>query len=274
VTADPRSATVNEVEVIVDIRPNPGRTEWVVVKRKLTAEGGELHLVGEPTETLIGMATRRVMVKVVPRVSHGSDAIVTVRVLNVSVVPFPVTAVVLEWDAGESSLALLPLDLRVSRPLQPGDGREYYLSSAFGAEALKCARTLKPEQYWIAAYSEADESGADEVGRLAGDSIRPFLDQRVRVERRAATVMDFLSEAERLSVIEQAWILATTQLSKWPESKVIPLQEEPRTFLLSVPPDLKVFVQPVADGTIKVLDVVREDTLRQYMESEADGREG
>jgi hypothetical protein len=145
---------MDEVEVIVDIRPSPTRPEFVVVKRKLAAEGGKLRVVGEPVEARVGMPPRQ-----------------------------------------------------------------------------------------------------------AND------EEQVQVSRWAAGLMDSLPEPERLRVLEGVHSLRGLAPARWPREKVTPLPSEPPSYLLAVPPDLRVFVRPLEDGRLEVFDVVREDTLRQFMES-------
>jgi hypothetical protein len=48
---------MNQIDVVVDVRPSPDTAERIVSKQKL-AISGEVHLVGSPVESRISLITR------------------------------------------------------------------------------------------------------------------------------------------------------------------------------------------------------------------------
>src|SRR4029077_19967604 len=57
-------------------------------------------------------------------------------------------------------------------PLQPGEEREYYLPEETYDGVALMASSLPADRFWLAAYS-----GAEQVGRLGGEHVRPFFDR-------------------------------------------------------------------------------------------------
>jgi hypothetical protein len=57
---------MNELDVVVDVRPSPETAELIVTKQKV-AFSGEAHLVGSPVESRIGLVTAKHLQSVIDR---------------------------------------------------------------------------------------------------------------------------------------------------------------------------------------------------------------
>jgi hypothetical protein len=275
---------MKEIEVVVDVRPSPDTPELIIVKQKLATGNGDVHVVGAPAETRVGMAARRARLVPGECAEPGIGYALTARVLNVSLVPLEVTRVAIEFQhepprevtvrgaqATEVGTAMdfLPKDPGRGGPLQPGEARDYYLPGEMVEAASQLGDGVSPDRYGIAAYA-----GNDRVAWAEGRDVRPYLDRgRVRVHRRARPAMDALRESDRLLVLRAAGSLLGKDPARWAEQGLSRVGPE-SVYLMPVSAELRAFVRPVGGPPtgphIEILDLVREETLRRF----ADGREG
>ena len=55
--------------------------------------------------------------------------------------------------------------------------------------------------------------------------------------------------------------------ASWDADEVVSLGQDQKLYLLTVPPDLRVFLQLREDGQIELADIMRADTLNRFLES-------
>lgn len=91
--------------------------------------------------------------------------------------------------------------------------------------------------------------------------------KRVKVGRLASTAIDQLAEHERFRLIEEVNALAALPPNQWPEEKLLLLEGDSPGYLLNGPLDLRIFLKPIEPEGVEILDIVREETLRHFMEN-------
>ncbi len=98
----------------------------------------------------------------------------------------------------------------------------------------------------------------------------PFREENLKlkleIHPRARTALASLSEREQWAVISAAEALRATEPADWPPEKVAALEGEKHVYLLQVPPDLRAFIRILGTDTIELFDIVREETLRLFLE--------
>jgi hypothetical protein len=67
-------------------------------------------------------------------------------------------------------------------------------------------------------------------------------------------------------VLGAAEALQKADPASWPRDKVEPLSQEKRVYLLRATPQLRAFIRVLDSGGMELFDVVREDTLRLFLE--------
>jgi hypothetical protein len=88
----------------------------------------------------------------------------------------------------------------------------------------------------------------------------------VRVNPRARTALDSLSEAEREAVWAALDWLLIREPGSWPADQAVRLSPDRPAYLLKVLPDLRAFLVVLAPGAVELSDIVREETLRLFLE--------
>lgn len=264
---------MNEIDVVVDVRPSPDSAELIVSKQKL-AFSGEAHLVGSPVESRVGLLARKAKIQVFAFAELGYGYVVAVRIKNVGTVPFGITRVVFEYKYKEvqevrfgstqaqevgGSIDLAPRVQDTLRPAQPGEEREYFLPQEFYDGIALQVLGLPADRYWFAVYS-----GTEQIGRLGGEWIRPFFDRvNIVFHRRAIPIFDTLPEKDRLAVVQAVAPLRTISQEQWPSAGAEPIDGEPNTFVIRASNELGVVVTLTDDNKIQVTDIVRESLLEQ-----------
>jgi hypothetical protein len=92
------------------------------------------------------------------------------------------------------------------------------------------------------------------------------LGPRLRVSRLAHTVLASLSEKERQSVLAAVEWLLTRPPASWPRELLVRLDPDKPAYLMRVTPELRAFITVLDSGGIELTDIVREDTLRLFLE--------
>jgi hypothetical protein len=92
------------------------------------------------------------------------------------------------------------------------------------------------------------------------------LESKLSIHPRGRTALASLPESDQLAVLGATEALATADPTAWPRAKVEPLSQEERLYLLRVTPELRAFLRVLDSGGIELLDIVREDTLRLFLE--------
>ncbi len=88
---------------------------------------------------------------------------------------------------------------------------------------------------------------------------------------RAKTALASLPEAEREGVLASVEALQLSAPEAWPAAQVLGNGGNGRVVLLTVTPDLRAIVGFVEPRKIEVLDLLREDTLRLFLERQRAG---
>jgi hypothetical protein len=271
---------MNEIEVVVDVRQSPDTAELIVVKQKLVS-AAELQPSGPPVEMRLGLMTRKAEVSAFGFFDRHVGRALAARVKNVGMVPFEVDRVALVCEFEEppdgntrsgipykeigQALDFILRDPNKQGPLQPGESREYYLPpELFDGVTLLC-RGLAPSRYWLAAFS-----GPDEVGRLGGAWVAPFVSDSsgVLIHRRAQPLFDTLPERERRALISAVAGLRGVDREHWPSEQARPLEGVDGVYVVRVTPDLSVLVSQVPEKRVQITDIVRDAALDQFAEAE------
>lgn len=266
---------MSEITVLVDVRPSPDSPDLLLVRQKLVIEGGELRLVGVPTEEKMPLAARRAKISMSTSIDMQIGSAAVARVQNIGMVPLDISKVHLEYrypEAVESpvpaldsaiggSFGLIPRERKVSGALLPGESREWVLPLDYYGEALlqEIAR-LGPGDYKIVAYA-----GPDAVAEAPGKLVQPHLD--IGLDRYKSTwglkmqphihhkLIGFDAET-RDQIFAELKTLQEKPTEEWSSLPgVIPV--EGNRFFLTVPPEYQVLVRRVRRGPVEVLDVLR-----------------
>jgi hypothetical protein len=103
-----------------------------------------------------------------------------------------------------------------------------------------------------------------------GDRVLRYFEEHPRYEvrftARAKTALASLPEAEREAVLTSVEALQLFAPEAWPAAEVLGTAANGRMVLLTVTPDLRATVGFVEPRKIEVLDLLREDTLRMFLE--------
>jgi hypothetical protein len=265
---------MNEIDVVVDVRQSPDTSELIVLKQKVAF--GDASLIGAPVETRVGLMLHKAQLEVFQFAEWGPGCCLAVTVKNVGTVPFEVERVAFEhrYDQPQDfplrsgivaqelggGMDLLPKDREKKGPLQPGEARDYFLPAGMFDGVALLGTSLRPDQYWIAAYS-----GRDEVGRVGGEHVWPFLHRSgIVVHRRAAPRFGTLPDADRLAVIRAVAPLRGAQPDQWPAAGAKPLEWAPSNFVVRAGEDLSVVVTQAPGKGVEIVDIVRPSALEQF----------
>jgi len=89
---------------------------------------------------------------------------------------------------------------------------------------------------------------------------------KVQIHPRARTALASLSERDRQAVLAAAGALQAYDPISWPQDKVSRLSPDKPVYLLRASPDLRAFIRTLEPGGIELFDIVREETLRLFLE--------
>lgn len=129
------------------------------------------------------------------------------------------------------------------------------------------ATSLSPDRFWIAAYC-----GGEEVGRVIGQDIRPFLDRSgIVIHRRAQPLFDTLPESGRLAVIRAVAPLRGVERDKWTAAGASAIEGLPLTFVVRAGDDLRVVITQTEDKGVEIVDIVRKAALDQFAKTSREG---
>jgi hypothetical protein len=92
-----------------------------------------------------------------------------------------------------------------------------------------------------------------------------LLEAKLKVHSLAQTALSTLGEPARSAVIRAVTRLQKTDPGSWPQEHAVQASADPSVYLLRVG-DLVAFVQLLETGQIELFDVIREDTLRLFLE--------
>ena len=94
---------------------------------------------------------------------------------------------------------------------------------------------------------------------------------RLKIHPRARTALESLAEADREAVIATVEALLMRDPAIWPREEAVRLAQDKPVYLVRVSPDLRAFVMAPGEGQVELTDVVREDTLRLFLERNRNG---
>lgn len=89
---------------------------------------------------------------------------------------------------------------------------------------------------------------------------------QVKIHPRARTALESLSETDREAVGTAVDALLIHDPDSWPREQAVRLNPDKPAYLLKVTPDLRAFLTVLAPGDIELSDIVREETLRLFLE--------
>jgi hypothetical protein len=89
---------------------------------------------------------------------------------------------------------------------------------------------------------------------------------QLTIHARAATALTSLPENEQIEVLTAAEALLGRDPASWPHGEAARLDPDKPVFLLRVSPQLRAFIRPVEGGAVELFDIVREDTLRLFLQ--------
>jgi hypothetical protein len=89
---------------------------------------------------------------------------------------------------------------------------------------------------------------------------------QVWIHPRVRTALGSLAETDQGAVKAVADALLIGDPASWPGEQVRPLSADGSAYLLRASPDLWVYVTVAPSGDVEVSDVVRQDTLRLFLE--------
>jgi hypothetical protein len=268
---------VSEIEVVVDVRPNPDAPELILVKQKYTADGGTIRPVGPPSEARLNMAARRVRVTVEDVPNNLVGSVLTAHVQNVGLTPVVVTRVSFDYvfpeqdaqngTAGRAylqgigrGLDFVPSERKKTAPLLPGETRDWYLPTHLYGELAYVSTSFPPDHCSVVAYSESDE-----VGRIDGAGIRPVLTgngSRVVLTQRARSFLDSLRDGDRQTVLNALQRLGQDDPEAWPEVTRFAGNPQILAVRLPISPDFRMMVRRLPGLGVEVMDFIYEDTIR------------
>jgi hypothetical protein len=100
----------------------------------------------------------------------------------------------------------------------------------------------------------------------AGAFDQALLEAKLKVHPRARTALAALSERDQRAVVQAAAALQNSDPSSWPHEAVERLGGDQPVYLLRVSPDLRAFLRVLESGGLELFDIMREDTLRLFLE--------
>jgi hypothetical protein len=89
---------------------------------------------------------------------------------------------------------------------------------------------------------------------------------RLTIHPWAATALTSLSEEQQVEVLVAAEALLGRNPESWPREEAARLDPGEPVFLLRVSPELRAFIRLEDGGAVQLFDIVREDTLRLFLE--------
>ncbi len=119
------------------------------------------------------------------------------------------------------------------------------------------ANALQSEPFiWVA------NGNGERVLRYVEKTLSP----KFKIHPRARTTLESLTEEERGAVISAVEALLLRDQSKWTDLDAIRLAPDKPVYLVRVTPDLHAFLSAPDAESVELFDIVREDTLRLFLE--------
>ena len=105
----------------------------------------------------------------------------------------------------------------------------------------------------------------ERVSMSAQDSAKPFLDRgKIKIESRAQVTLDGLPGTEATQIIQRLTSLTDRDPSTWRDEEAHRVDKASQLHLARVAPRLQAIIVPDGAGGIQLVDLVRDETLRQF----------
>lgn len=91
-------------------------------------------------------------------------------------------------------------------------------------------------------------------------------ESKLTIHPRAHTALASLPEKDQRAVLAAVEALQTAHPDAWPCEKVDHLSPDKSVYLLRVSPELRAFLRVLDSGGIELFDIMREETLRLFLE--------
>jgi hypothetical protein len=128
---------------------------------------------------------------------------------------------------------------------------------------------LKTRVEAVHAYERVfTERGPEFHAAPAGSIDKALSEAKIRADTRAKAALDTLAYSDRNRVIDQINALQNQQPHRWPPDKVAKLKGQERTYILSVPPHLRVLFKLIDKSDILLVDVLHKDTIDSFLRSQ------
>jgi hypothetical protein len=92
------------------------------------------------------------------------------------------------------------------------------------------------------------------------------LEARLKLHARGSTALGALSWRDRDAVLKAAAALQTSDPASWPAEVVSQHRPDEPLYVLRVPPEMLVLIEALEHGGIEVIDIMREETMRLWVE--------
>jgi hypothetical protein len=274
----PGGSKVNEVTVIVGVRPSDESPDLVLVQRRLGVVDGKLEFVGELTETIVPLSVPRGKIHLSFSVDVHIGMALVGRVENTGFLPVDVTRVALELvtpdpkpDPGLPThlhyitigFDLIPRDRSKSGRLMPSESRDWLLRVDSFVPALEKISDAPLDRYKIVAYT-----GKLAFAEAPGERIKPLLDgvwQRretaggIRMTPAMQDRFEAMDTTIRDSIIQAIEGLQKKPVIEWAKTPGI-TQLNDGMYFLALPPDYQVLIRRQRQGgrQIELLDILRQ----------------
>jgi hypothetical protein len=101
-----------------------------------------------------------------------------------------------------------------------------------------------------------------EITPVLQDAVAP----RFSIHARARTALASIPDRDRLQTLLAVDALVTRDPGSWPKAEAVALGAEKQVYLVRVTPELRAFIRVLDPQRIELFDLVREDTLQQFLE--------
>jgi hypothetical protein len=158
---------------VTDVKLSQNAFELIITRQPLSIKDGEIVL-GEAVQETIDLEIHRLKIEMGWHFSHGTGPVLLAKVRNYGIICVGITKVALGYTRpSDSGLTEFVFDQYPERYgiLPPRQTKSFGLPYETYQHMITAIRDLDPNGYWIAAYS-----GDEEVARLTGDRVAPFLD--------------------------------------------------------------------------------------------------
>lgn len=99
-----------------------------------------------------------------------------------------------------------------------------------------------------------------------GDFDQALLEAKLKIHPRARTALSTLSNEVRRSIVQAVAELQRFSPDEWPKQKAVRIAGDEPVYLVHLSGELQAFVRVLDTNELELFDIVREDTLRQFVQ--------